>query len=616
MEKKIKSIKLPIINERFLQSLLKILCTPLLITKRFLSNVEYLFDIIDLKYYSKDVAVYALIQAIKITVKHRQVSDKFSSDDLIGEITSVISESYSEYVNNVIIPTIKIGSTVRNPTEITMKNDIIETSLKYAAIVISKEKMSAALTDITSGSSENLKESITKYRNLIDKMSDEFRKTDSVGNDNIINSSDEEFNDLLMETYDELKNPKYSLKTGLKTFNALLSEEGGFKSSCYYIFYALVNSFKSGILQYCSKWIRKYNGDNYLKMFNETGLIPTVLYYSFENTKTENMQREFYMETGFQLKDVKDKAEVKRLWQEHYNNTGSIINVAYKYAESNTIRVSDMRRQIHALNDSGYKVIAVIVDYLELIRPEDEDINIENRLKLGFISNALHVMSVAEDIVVITAQQMNRAAEAAISDLRNKGQSNLIDQVNGMQYIGESIGIEKPADVSMYAGTERSIYDNELYLTIKRGKCRYRQTPTRYFVQKLINGFYIEDDYGTDKVTSKAAIMPEPDGEIKEMTEIVSSKLSGLRQKKKQTPTQKDEEKTKKEKQEDKPSSATIDLIDVIMNAKDEIAARKSNDDFDCDKDEYFKEFSKFVTESEMDSGTIYDSDYAAVVNF
>ncbi len=592
MKKKVKLLKLPIINERFLSSLIKILVTPLSLTKRFLSNIEYLLNLIDMDYYSKDINVAALIKSIQITVKHRQVSENFSADELIGELTSVLPEIYSEYLNNVIIPTIKIGSTLKNPTEIIMKNDIIETTLKYATIIILKDRIISNITEITSGSSENLKESINKFRNLNEKINEEFRKTDSIGNDNVINSTDDEFGELLLETYDELKNPKYSLKTGLKTFNALLSEEGGFKSSCYYIFYALVNSFKSGILQYCEKWIRKYNSDNYVKLFKETGMIPTVLFYSFENTKTENMQREFYMETGIQLKDVKDKEEVKRLWEEHYNSTGSIINVAYIYAESNTVKVSDMRRRIHALNDSGYKVIAVIADYLELIRPEDEDINIENRLKLGFISNALHVMSVAEDIVVITAQQMNRAAEAAISDLRNKGQTNLIDQVNGMQYIGESIGIEKPADVSMYIGTERSIYDNELYLTIKRGKCRYRQTPTRYFVQKLKNGFYIEDDYGTDKITSKLAIMPEPDKEVKEITKVVSNKLNSLRT---DDINKTKEIKTRSERnQEERPTDTTKDLIDSILSYdKDEMIEEVDKNE------EYFKEFSKFVCDVE-----------------
>jgi len=526
MEKSKKNLmKLNIINERFLTSVLKVLSANTELQKKLLGNVEYLLEIIDMNFYSKDPNVYALLQAIQIVNKQRQTNPIYNLDNILNEIEVMISPSYDKQKKDIIVPIIKMGSTLKNPTELTFVNKTIEVQLKYSGIILTKDKMMDSLNEITSGNPNNLEKAIDKYRNTLESVQDEFRKTDSVINNNIVNSVDEDYVDILMETFEDVKNPKYTLKTGLKMFNAMLSEEGGFKTGCYYIFYASINSFKSGILQYCTKWIRKYNWENYSKMFNETGKIPTILFYSFENTKHENMQREFYMETGVQLKDVGSKEEAKVLWDKNYNSTGSNINIASVYAESNTVRVSDMRRQIHSLNDSGYKVIAVIADYLELIKPEDEDAKLENRLKLGYISNALHVMSVSEDIPVITAQQMNRAAEATMSDLRQKGQSNIIEQVGGSAFIGESYAIEKPADLSAYLGTERSIYDNKLYLTMKRGKCRYRRTDVNYFVQELQNGFYIEDDLLTDHVNSKSAIMPSADREIKEISESVSKEF-------------------------------------------------------------------------------------------
>ena len=525
MEKSKKTLmKLSIINERFLTSVLKTLSTNTILSKKLLSNVEYLLEIIDTNFYSKDPNVYSLLQAIQIATKYRQTVPVYNSEELLNEIEVVISNNFEKQKKDLIIPIIKLGASLKNPTEVTFVNKTIETELKYSGIMLTKDKMLEALTEIT-GNPNNLEASINKYRNILDSVQEEFRKTDSVISNNIVNSVDDDYMDILMETYEEVKNPKYTLKTGLKMFNEFLSEEGGFKTGCYYIFYASINSFKSGILQYCCKWIRKYNWENYQKMFNETGKIPTILFYSFENTKTENMQREFYMETGTQLKDVASKEEAKVLFEKHYNSTGSMINVASVYAEANTIRVSDMRRQIHSLEENGYKVIAVIADYLELIRAEDEDIRLENRLKLGYISNALHVMSVSEDIPVITAQQMNRAAEATMSDLRQKGQTNIIEQIGGSAYIGESYAIEKPADLSAYIGTERSIYDNKLYLTVKRGKCRYRRTDVNYFVQELVNGFYIEDDLLTDHVNSKSAIMPVADKEVKEISESVKKEF-------------------------------------------------------------------------------------------
>ena len=568
MEKYKKALlKLDIINERFLTSILKVLSSDTILSKKLLGNIEYLLEIIDVKFYMKDPNVYSLIQAIQIANKYRQSVPQYNSEELLNEIEVIISNNFEKQKKDLIVPIVILASKMKNPSEITFVNKTIETQLKYSGIILTKDKMMEALTEIASGNPNNLESAINKYRNTLDSVQDEFRKTDSVINNNMVNSVDEDYIDILMETYDEVKNPKYTLKTGLKMFNALLSEEGGFKQGCLYIFYASINSFKSGILQYCAKWIRKYNWDNYVKSFNETGKIPTILFYSFENTKTENMQREFYMETGQQLKDIPSKEEAKILFEKHYNSTGSMINVASVYAESNTVRVSDMRRQVHSLEENGYKVIAVIVDYLELIRAEDEDIRLENRLKLGYISNALHVMSVSDDLTVITAQQMNRAAEATMSDLRNKGQSNIIEQVGGSAFIGESYAIEKPADLSAYIGTERSVYDNKLYLTMKRGKCRYRRTDVNYFVQELQNGFYIEDDYLTDHVNSKSAIAPSADREVKEISESVKKEFEKPITER-GTRTIRDGKKEKTKKNSNIPKKDVDNLIEDILGGK------------------------------------------------
>lgn len=585
MKKPKKLLKLPIINERFLTSLLKILSSnKSVISKKALFNIDYLLNMIDIPYYSKDMNVYSIILAIQIAIKQRENDVTIDADNLLSEIIAVIPESYNEQIKNIIEPTINLGKNLNSPTEVEKINSLIDLYLKHSTILLTKEKLSNALTEITSGNVTNLQASIDNYRNIVESISDEFRRTDSTTNNNTIHSNDEEFMDILVETYEQLKNPKCNLVTGLKMFNEMLSEEGGFRNGCFYIIYAQINSFKSATLEYCKKWIRKYNGDNFKKMLSETGLIPTILFYSLENTKTENMQRDFYMETGIQLKDVKSVEEAKKLWKEHYNSTNSPINVTYVYAESNTVKVSDVRRKIRSLKDEGYKVICTIIDYLELLRAEDEDIHLENRLKLGYISNALHVLAVSEDIVCISAMQLNRAAESAIMDLRNKGQTNIINQIGSMQFIGESYGIEKPVDGSFYIGIERSIYDNKLYLAIKRGKLRYKRTPVQYFVTELKNGFYIEDDYGTDKVTSLPSISPNANVEELEIEEVINKtnpndKIRTIRDGgviKKEKPVEKEAKKEEKIKSVD-------ELLDMF----------KEEDDIEF---ESYKEMSKYDT--------------------
>ena len=470
--KKKLQVKLPIMTERFMLTLLRLLSSPSSFSKKSLNNIEYLFELIDINYYKKDIVVYALIQATLIAVNYRQRTQDFKKDTLLTEIDASLTDQFKDQKENLIIPTI-INSETANDNEVKTINNMIESYLKYSTILLSKEKVFDALTDFSSGDIANLQDSINKYRDIINSVSEDFRRTDNMNTGNVVHSLDEDYFNILIESYESLRNPKHTLTTGLKMFNQMLSEHGGFLIPSYVILYASINSFKSALLQYCVKWIRKYNSDKYLKLFQETGKIPTILFYSFENTRKENAQREFTMETGKNLKDIEDPHEVKKLWDQHYHSTDSIINVATVYAEAGTIKVSDMRRQIHALNDSGYKVISVIVDYLELIRPEDEDARLDNRLKLGYISNGLHVMSISEEILVLTAQQMNRSAEATMSDLREKNVTNIVKSLN-RQYIGESYAIDKPVDLSMYLALERSIFDNKLYMTLKRDKCRYR----------------------------------------------------------------------------------------------------------------------------------------------
>ena len=71
---------------------------------------------------------------------------------------------------------------------------------------------------------------------------------------------------------------------------------------------------------------------------------------------------------------------------------------------------------------------------------------------------------------------------------------------------------------SAFIYTEFSKFDNEMYLEISREKCRYKRTPTDYFVTKLNDGFFIDDDYGTDFSTCRPSIMPsESFGEVSEV---------------------------------------------------------------------------------------------------
>jgi replicative DNA helicase len=497
---KSKLLKLPIISERFLSVLLKVLVSEFTLSKKSLGNIERLFDIIDIDFYNKDLNINAFIQSIKLITEHKMKNPQIDKNQLMTEIEVILTETFDKQKKNLIFPIILNSVTIES--EVKMVNNAIENYLKYATIILSKEKLYNTLINISSGDIINIQNSVDEYRNIINSISEEFKRSDNIDNNQIIHSTDEDYYDIILESYDSIKNPQFSLSTGLKMFNTMLSEQGGFLIPSYVIIYASINSFKSALLQYCAEWVRNYNSDKFLKKYQETGKIPCILKYSFENSRKEDAQREFIIRTGKQLKDIKNNEELKIEWDKATKNN-SIIDVATVYAESGTVKVSDMRKQRRVLWDLGYNVFMAVIDYLELIRPEDEDFKLEKRLQLGAISNSLHVWALSDEMLILTAQQMNRAAETAMADLRQKSEANIIKNIAGRQFVGESYAIDKPADLSLYIALERSIYDGKLYLTIKRDKCRYKRTDLDYIAHPLtVGNFYLEPDFNTDKILS------------------------------------------------------------------------------------------------------------------
>ena len=547
-------LRYPIINTRFLEIILKALtCTKTDLSRKSIANIKQLMESLDINYYSKDIDVYGLIQSINIALTHRtKMGSKIRKKSIITEIQITLPENYNDVKTNIIEPIIETSDDNTLDVEIEIMNKTIDLYLKYGSVINSKDKLSKILVSISSGNVMNMTESIRDLREVINYMSEEFRKSDNINTD-IIHSTDEDFYDLMKDAYTDAISNKAVLKTGLKMFNDMISPAGGFYLGGYYMFYASINSFKSALLQYIAKWIRKYNSDAFMEEYTRTGKIPTVIYYSLENSKFENAKREFTMNTGKNIEDCSSVDAMLNMFKTKYEETNTIIDVVSVYEQASVVRVSDITKLIDELNDNGHKVVAVIIDYLELLRPEDEDINAENRIKLANISTRLLGLATSRNVAVITAQQINRDGESSLQDQKDRGSVNIVKAL-GRRYIGEAYGIDKPVIWSAYIAQERSVYDNKLYLTIKREKSRYRRTTTDYFVHELINNFYIQDDIYSDEILSKKAIMPEVTNEIEKNEEIIVGKRGVTNLTRKNNTNNKPKEK----KEEDNTSPTTL----------------------------------------------------------
>jgi len=507
-----------------------------IINKKLINNTLKLFEMIDLKYYSKDLTINVLLQILQILIEYRMDgtfdngNNDYIKDTIINRINSEVPEVYNDIKNNIILPIIS------NTLEVKQKDidtiaEAVELNVKFGTILREKDKLSDILTDLSSSNVSNLKKAIKDYETFIGDMQNEFKNSTLYTNkEEFVHLLDSDFPDnYLREIYKKIKNPKANLITGLKLFNKILSVKGGFLNGKYYMFYADVNSFKSALLQHISRWLQRYNNNSYYLRYLETKKQPTILHINLENFLQEDAERFYKMYTKKNLGEYQNFDDIKNEWYSSINsNVSSCINITLVHKDADEVSPSDIDTMIDTLYDDGYEVIAVVIDYIELMKADEKDRNKEKREQLANISAQLHSLAGRRDIPVITAHQINREGQRVINDAKNKGQRNAIKLLN-RSYIGEAMAIDKKTDFSMFIGIEKGP-DGKLYLCGKREKCRYYKSDIDYFVHEIINGIYIEDDilYGPDVVLSKLEI-PASANEEEQFVSSENEVMSGSR---------------------------------------------------------------------------------------
>ena len=153
--------------------------------------------------------------------------------------------------------------------------------------------------------------------------------------------------------------------------------------------------------------------------------------------------------------------------------------------------------------------------------PSDEDIARRVSDETQLLSNrakAIEKWIGDKPFPLISAHQLNRAGNQYIKEKKDQGVTDIAKAL-GRSFISGAYDIERRVHFSAFIYTEFSKFDNEMYLEISREKCRYKRTPVDYFVTKLNDGFFIDDDYGTDFSTCRPSIMPSESfgGEVSEV---------------------------------------------------------------------------------------------------
>lgn len=502
-----------ILTERFLTMMLKVISNPDFIKVKKLQNIRSFIEATPTYLFEKDQSIYALILSIKCVLRNK-LEGATEVEDLVEYVNIDLGDQFGDIKDNIIFPTIlSANESTEKETKLVCRT--CDKLLRYETILIRKDDLADAITDIGSGNISNLDEAINELRDIVADLNEEFNKTDNSEYELSLfhTTKPDEFKEKFNEAYEYENSPKMCLHVGLKMFDKMISPKGGFLGGTGSIFMADTNTFKSALLEYIKFWIQRYNSDMFKEEYLKTGKRPTILFISLENGSKEDVSRDFSIASKQNMYEFENADDAF----EHYVNAtnNSIIDVTQVNAGDYKVNLSTIKQIIHRLEEDEYFVIAVIVDSFDLMSQSDDDVRMRvNDETTLLLNRAREIEKWISDkpYPFITAHQLNRLAAQSISEAKQKGMVDLC-KVLDRQHVSGSYDILRRFHATFFIYTEISKYDNEKYLEIRRDKMRYRASEPEYgyLVTKLKNGFFIDDDYGTDKESCRASIMPIED---------------------------------------------------------------------------------------------------------
>lgn len=553
---KINEIKLDKISVFFKRSILKQITKILLMehagyrTFKSVKNINRLFTNIDMKRYVGKPELEAYIWVICFVSK--QWLDGVTTPDVIAEMAknrpeynSTIGDIFDQAMDNKEIIT---------PPEAKAIFDLIAEALQYGYIASLKDQYIDLLDDIDMNEPGAFKKVVQKLFIISQSLVDIKYNTNLVANKVEFNTADmDSIREALKDTMDSLSSSNAILKTGIIRLNTLLSP--GYMNGRLYVWGGLPGSGKSTMLLQSALDIRQYNPGYKTKT---PGMKPCVLYITMENTFTETIERMWNMcfddpMTNYSLDEavdklssvlgiakitkdtevIKDDIKVVEINEDGTKNelNGTLeqekhtslldqlaendkkkeepnIEIVVQYYPYRSISTDDLFTIINDLREENMECCALVFDYIKRIEPAEPAAD-NVKLELNRIINELKALAVIQDIPVITAHQMNRAAASAVDNAARAGKSDTV-KLAGRENIGDAWEVLETADFFAVLNREYKPGTDQLYLTINVLKRRRIDAAEKEFAKftylahpyKRNNQLALIHDMGTGKVLS------------------------------------------------------------------------------------------------------------------
>lgn len=445
-------------------------------TRKTLSNIYKLFNSLDETMYDDNPFLIARIWIIKKSLYGKLV-DGFENDDNIKQycLDDIECDENRATTLLTVLDSKKISY---DESKYLVKK--IDDCLEFGYTITVKDIMKQILDQIDDGDfktykavSEDLYEIATAVINIK-------RSASSLGSDQTFSLVEDQFDAVIEDAVQKLKDRNRIFVTGIQRLNTLLAP--GYLSKRLYTYLAFPGKGKSTILFKSALDIRKYNAGIQTKNPDKR---PAILFLTLENDITETIERMYNMAVdpddirNYSAKQIKKKMKEKGGFKLTEENNIDIIIKEYKNRELDT---NDLYTIINDLSDEGVEVITLIVDYLKRIRPAERAGDEKGELKN--ITNELKELAKYFDIPVITAQQLNRSG-ASVVDAAIQAKKEDVTKLVGRDSIAGAWEIIENSDFVCIINPEVKSDTNELFLTFKMLKRRYRSSEENEKLRRL-----------------------------------------------------------------------------------------------------------------------------------
>lgn len=437
--------------------------------------------------------------------------------------------------------------------------DLVGESLQYGYVASLKDEYMKLLEDINTDEPGAFKELVNRLFMVSQSLLDIKHNTNLVTNKITFNTADmDSIKNSIGQTIDSLKESNNIFLTGIKRLNTLLSP--GYMNGRLYVYLGLPAGGKSLLLLKSALDIRKYNPNFKPKT---PGMKPCVLYITMENSFTESIERVWNMTFDDPITMYSEDQAVEMLCKELGisrmmneempvkaldTDTGKEldayleleqqlsngeqkdepnIEVVMKYFSYREISTDDLFTIIQDLRDENMEVCVLVFDYIKRIEPATPAAD-NVKLELNRIINELKALAVIQDIPVLTAHQMNRAAAATIDAATRQGKGD-VTKLAGRENVGDAWEVLETADWAAALNIETKPGTDDRYLCInllKRRRIEAAQSDMAkytYLAHPFAknNGLRLVDDFNLDKVLSLKSLASDIDIVGKEKTNAV-----------------------------------------------------------------------------------------------